>query len=639
MLNFGNKEFRNLQEQVLKNMEDIEGIEDIINLASLVGIKVNGVLADESELPEEPELGDTYAVGDEAPFRLYSFDGTEWVDFGYFPLAGPQGEQGEQGEQGIQGEQGPRGIQGIQGPEGPEGPQGVQGPRGEPGPRGVQGVAGVNGYVNAFVPDAESVTEVGQAYVDEDGYLELCVSTDPLEFEKGALIKGPQGEQGEPGDPVTITVDDQVYTVSQGNITLPDYPDISHSVQFTGDSQGTGSVIVKDIAVNTATISTLKTSAGDTGISTTSLVNTTNFSTVAAQNLATVAISGDYDDLTNKPVIPVVDYPVTDVQVDGVSVVSNKVASITMPDLTSYVTTDTLQTISGPKTFTSVIAANGIQSAGGSTALTRNRLEGTETLIDSSIVNIHANTLALGEEFATAYKDGQGTWHITDGTLKFPKNETLTPKTLATLDDCGGSYTAGDNIVISAQDEISLSDAVEFEHSETEEGNTLFSGVDTFNQDTEYTTNKMYAGWSGQFEGIDTTLKGEISANSGGNIILESSNVSEGTQEEEEAVWENMINDRRAYSTSFSFEFYPEGDALEILEEGTDFRISIDAENVWGTGYYTMGSGLVATCTSAEGDWFGTGGTFTLTAPQQEGDPYTAVLQTPSAGDADNTEL
>ena len=77
MLNFGNKEFRNLQEQVLKNMEDIASIEDIINLASLVGIKVNGVLEDASLLPEDPELGDTYAVGEAAPYELFSYDGTE----------------------------------------------------------------------------------------------------------------------------------------------------------------------------------------------------------------------------------------------------------------------------------------------------------------------------------------------------------------------------------------------------------------------------------------------------------------------------------------------------------------------------------------------------------------------------------
>ena len=48
---------------------------------------------------------------------------------------------------------------------------------------------------------------------------------------------------------------------------------------------------------------------------------------------ATVATSGSYTDLTDKPTIPTVDYPVTDVQVDGVSVVNNKVASITMPTI------------------------------------------------------------------------------------------------------------------------------------------------------------------------------------------------------------------------------------------------------------------------------------------------------------------
>lgn len=60
---------------------------------------------------------------------------------------------------------------------------------------------------------------------------------------------------------------------------------------------------------------------------------------------ATVATSGDYDDLLNKPTIPTVDYPVTDVQVDGVSVVSNKVASITMPTVPTK--TSDLQNDSG----------------------------------------------------------------------------------------------------------------------------------------------------------------------------------------------------------------------------------------------------------------------------------------------------
>lgn len=85
MLNFGNKEFRNLQEQVQKNKEDIEK-----------GVGIPG-----------PQ--------------------------------GPQGEVGPQGPQGPEGPQGPKGDTGPQGPQGQEGPQGVPGPRG---PRGLQGPSG-----------------------------------------------------------------------------------------------------------------------------------------------------------------------------------------------------------------------------------------------------------------------------------------------------------------------------------------------------------------------------------------------------------------------------------------------------------------------------------------------------------------
>lgn len=84
------------------------------------------------------------------------------------------------------------------------------------------------------------------------------------------------------------------------------------------------------------------------------LLGTPDLSVYAlSSSLATVATSGSYNDLSNKPTIPVVDYPVTDVQVDGVSVVSNKVASITLPNLNNYVTLDGAQTITGKKTFIS----------------------------------------------------------------------------------------------------------------------------------------------------------------------------------------------------------------------------------------------------------------------------------------------
>ena len=72
---------------------------------------------------------------------------------------------------------------------------------------------------------------------------------------------------------------------------------------------------------------------------------------------ATVATSGSYNDLSDKPTIPTVDYPVTDVTVGGVSVLSNKVAVIpelfngdynsleNKPDLSVYALSSSLATV------------------------------------------------------------------------------------------------------------------------------------------------------------------------------------------------------------------------------------------------------------------------------------------------------
>lgn len=74
----------------------------------------------------------------------------------------------------------------------------------------------------------------------------------------------------------------------------------------------------------------------------TNLVNKPDLSIYAqSANLATVATTGDYDDLLNKPTIPTVDYPVTDVQIAGVSCVYNKVANLpVIPTQTSQLNND-----------------------------------------------------------------------------------------------------------------------------------------------------------------------------------------------------------------------------------------------------------------------------------------------------------
>lgn len=106
MLKFGNREFRNLQEQVLKNMCDIQDIEQGATVLANFGITVVGQVNQASDLPAPAtytgKLGDAFLVGTQAPYVYYiyakAYDGQEqasWYNLGQFPLPGPKGDQGD----------------------------------------------------------------------------------------------------------------------------------------------------------------------------------------------------------------------------------------------------------------------------------------------------------------------------------------------------------------------------------------------------------------------------------------------------------------------------------------------------------------------------------------------------------------
>ena len=106
MLKFGNREFRNLQEQVLKNMCDIQDIEQGATVLAAFGIKVVGQVDQVSDLPAPTtytgNLGDAFLVGTQAPYLYYiyakAYDGQEQAAFynlGQFPQPGPKGDQGD----------------------------------------------------------------------------------------------------------------------------------------------------------------------------------------------------------------------------------------------------------------------------------------------------------------------------------------------------------------------------------------------------------------------------------------------------------------------------------------------------------------------------------------------------------------
>lgn len=182
MFKYDGKEYRNLQEQVEKNKNDILYILEQEGVLNEFGIKVVGEVESTDDLPSTDseefaalEYGDTYAVGTEEPYTLYiktRANGTHpndyWFNLGLFPLPGPQGPQGETGPQGPQGEQGiqgVQGIQGIQGPQGETGPQGPQGPQGIAGP--TSGVNKIFGIVptTASLPDPVTLNDLSAAYL------------------------------------------------------------------------------------------------------------------------------------------------------------------------------------------------------------------------------------------------------------------------------------------------------------------------------------------------------------------------------------------------------------------------------------------------------------------------------------------
>ena len=65
-----NKTYRNLQQQVKENMENIAELQDL----KLVGIDVAGIVADYSSLPSSAEQGQVYAVGSASPYELYVYN-------------------------------------------------------------------------------------------------------------------------------------------------------------------------------------------------------------------------------------------------------------------------------------------------------------------------------------------------------------------------------------------------------------------------------------------------------------------------------------------------------------------------------------------------------------------------------------
>ena len=256
MLTIDGKEFRNLEEQVLKNKNDIENALQLNNLLSDFGIRIIGQVESAYQIPSVSnykennpswKYGDAYTVGTESPYDLYILTRANnnnpqdfWFDIGEFPLRGPAGPQGPQGPQGEKGEKGDPGIQGERGLQGTPGLRGEIGPQGPQGPVGPQGPQGMPGQVYKVIDILDNTGQLPQptesirdnAYIINgciyiimgSGVLEwVNVGTiDPTNFTAGQVITLMQST-----DRIIVSLSDDnskiEYKLSNGTITTLDF--------------------------------------------------------------------------------------------------------------------------------------------------------------------------------------------------------------------------------------------------------------------------------------------------------------------------------------------------------------------------------------------------------------------------------
>lgn len=201
MIRINDINYRNLEEQVQKNKEDIAKHYASDRVLADFGIRVVGRVSTENQLPDPitytGNFGDAYYVGNVEPFTFWiytradyagGFPNNYWLDIGTLTIQGPIGPTGQIGPVGPQGIRGSRWFSGQGVPSSGSdnitgdmylntsngdvyrydeayskvgnirGPQGIQGIRGE---RGEQGLIGPVGPVGPQGPQGESIEFVG----------------------------------------------------------------------------------------------------------------------------------------------------------------------------------------------------------------------------------------------------------------------------------------------------------------------------------------------------------------------------------------------------------------------------------------------------------------------------------------------
>ena len=282
MIEINGKVYRNMPEQVKENMDDIDAL--------LKQLPYNGPYETLDDIPEDIIVDNgTYLVGTDS-YTIYKYNENtdEFISLGLFGAKGDKGETGAKGETGDRGEQ------------------------------GIKGATGTAAGFGTPVTNVTTVTPVEPATctITTSGDNTEKVFTFDFEIPQGFQgdkgdkgdkgDTGEKGEKGDTGDPVTITLDGVVYEAEDGNITLPDYPNTAIWGNVSGD--------IDDQSDLMAEFATKQDVISDLGSIRAGALD--GASALQSNDVATVALTGSYNDLTNKPNIPL---DVTVVTLSGAS--------------------------------------------------------------------------------------------------------------------------------------------------------------------------------------------------------------------------------------------------------------------------------------------------------------------------------
>ena len=273
---YNDKVYRNLQEQVLKNQEDLERYAATTLTLNNMGIRVLGILSDSTKLPPTAaQYGDAYLIGTTPPYDLYIWtrleaqDSARFVSVGQFPapsnIPGKTGPQGPQGDTGV-------GIANIyvdssgymriiytddrpdsefgslKGPQGAMGPKGPKGDKGDPGVQGPRGLDGENAFAVTIVDTLTSIDQLpspsivgrNDAYVvksnNQSDLYGLVSENGTLKWANFGTI-AVQGGYATPADvqavqntvPTNLAIDAKKIVLARNGIVLPNQSNLKIS--------------------------------------------------------------------------------------------------------------------------------------------------------------------------------------------------------------------------------------------------------------------------------------------------------------------------------------------------------------------------------------------------------------------------